>query len=79
MCFLIFLTNVQGVLKVSEYLVPLLIIFIIIIGMNNLCSINLNNIQIPIVKNGWLLSSIIYCSYNMILLIPVLISLRKHI
>lgn len=79
MCFLVFLTNVQGVLKVSEYLVPLLIIFIIIIGMNNLCSINLNNIQIPIVKNGWLLSSIIYCSYNMILLIPVLISLRKHI
>ena len=33
----------------------------------------------PIIKSGWLLSSISYCSYNMTLLIPVLISLRKQI
>lgn len=79
MCFVVFLTNVKGVLKVSEYLVPILIVFIVIIGVNNLCTIDLRNIQIPIIKKGWLLSSIIYCSYNVILLIPVLISLRKHI
>ena len=58
----VFFTNVKGVLKVSEYIVPLLLIFIVLI-----------------VKKRWLLSSIIYCSYNMILLIPVLISIKNQL
>ena len=79
LCFCVFLTSVKGVLKVSQYLVPILIIFILLIGINNILSININKIEIPTIKNGWVLSSIAYCSYNLILLIPVLISLRKHI
>ena len=75
---MVFFTSVKGVLKVSGYIVPILIIFIIIIGGINLLTINLN-IEIPVIKKGWLLSSITYCSYNMILLIPVLISIRKQI
>lgn len=75
---LIFFSNVKGVLKVSEYIVPILIIFIVIVGGINLITVNLEN-QIPIMEKGWLLSSITYCSYNMILLIPVLISIRKQI
>lgn len=73
-----FFTSVKGVLKVSGYIVPILIIFIIVIGGINLLTINLN-VEIPVIKKGWLLSSITYCSYNMILLIPVLISIRKQI
>ena len=79
LCFIIFLTNVKGVLKVSGYLVPILIIFIIIIGILNISSIEIKEIQIPVIKRFWLISSIIYCSYNMILLIPVLIPLKNHI
>ena len=79
LCFLVFLTNVNGVLRVSEYIVPILIVSVITIGINNILSINIGEIQIPEIKQGWLLSAIIYCSYNLILLIPVLISLRKHI
>ncbi|MCI8273798.1 MAG: hypothetical protein HFJ55_06960 [Clostridia bacterium] len=79
LCFLVFLTSVKGVLKVSEYLVPILIVFLAIIGINNITSIDFTNIEIPEIKKGWLMSSIIYCSYNLILLIPALISLRKHI
>lgn len=74
----VFFTSVKGVLKVSEFIVPLLIISIVIIGSINLCTIN-TEIELPEMEKGWLLSSIIYCSYNMILLIPTLISLRKQI
>ena len=75
---IVFFTSVKGVLKVSELIVPLLIISIAIIGGINLITIR-PEVEIPIMKNGWLLSSITYCSYNMILLIPTLISLRKQI
>lgn len=78
LCFCVFLTSVKGVLKVSEYIVPLLIIFIVIIGIINFNSIdNFQNIET--IKKGWLISAVTYCSYNIILIIPVLISLRKHI
>ena len=75
---LVFFTNIKGVLKISELIVPILIICIIIIGGTNLATINAK-VETPIMKKGWLLSSITYCSYNMILLIPSLISLRKQI
>ena len=78
MSAIVFFTSVKGVLKVSEYIVPALITFIVIIGGTNLSTIN-SQIEISAIKKGWLLSSVIYCSYNMILLIPVLISLRKQI
>ena len=75
---IVFFTSVKGVLKVSEYIVPILILFIVLIGGKNLVNI-MPKYDIPIIKKGWFLSSISYCSYNMILLIPVLISLRKQI
>ncbi len=78
MTTIVFFTSVKGVLKVSEYIVPLLIIFIIIIGGTNLLTIN-SNAETLCIKKGWLLSSVVYCSYNMILLVPALISLRKQI
>lgn len=78
MSAIIFFTSVKGVLKVSQCIVPILIIFVIVIGGINLITINTDQVHI-IMKRGWILSSITYCSYNMILLIPVLISLRKQI
>ncbi len=78
MTAIVFFTSVKGVLKVSEYIVPVLILFIVIIGGMNLLSTQAAT-ELPIMKKGWILSSISYCSYNMILLIPVLISLRKQI
>lgn len=78
MCGIIFSTSVKGVLKASQFIVPFLILFIVIIGGINLTNLN-SNIEILIINKGWILSSIIYCSYNIILLIPVLISLRNQI
>ena len=78
MSAIVLFTSVKGVLKVSEFIVPVLIIFIIIIGGINLITINLE-IEIPVIKNWWLLSSASYASFNMILLIPAIIPLRKQI
>lgn len=78
MCAIVFFTSVKGMLKISEYIVPVLIWFIFLIGGTNILKVS-TIFEIPIIKKGWLLSSISYCSYNMILLIPVLISLRKQI
>lgn len=78
MSAIVFFTSVKGVLKVSEFIVPVLIIFIIIIGGINLITIN-SEIENPVIKKGWLLSSASYASFNMILLIPAIIPLRKQI
>ena len=78
-CMIIFFTNVKGVLKVSEFVVPALILSIIIIGTKNIIEIQDWHIEEVASQGNWIVSSIIYSSYNMILLIPVLISLRKTI
>jgi len=75
---LVFFTSVKGVLKVSELIVPILIFSIVVIGFINLFTIS-PKAEMPIMQKGWLLSSITYCSYNMILLVPTLITLRKQI
>ena len=75
---IIFFTSVKGVLKVSEMVVPILLIFIIFIGGMNLLTLR-ENINLLETKKGWLLSSIIYSSYNMVLLIPTLISIKNQI
>lgn len=82
-CFVTFLTNVNGVIKISSILVPVLIFFIILIGAININTINLEStiatLNFENTSNNWLLSSILYCSYNSILLIPMLIPLKKYI
>ena len=75
---IVFFTSIKGVLKVSEIVVPALIICIILIGGKNLITIE-PSLEILTLKKGWLLSSISYCNYNIILIIPVLISIRKQI
>lgn len=80
--FIIFLTSVKGVVKANEILVPILILFLIIIGIMNLSEINLTELGKYIIRtnqSNYILSSILYCSYNSILLIPVLLTLKKYI
>lgn len=79
---IIFMTSIKGVVKANEILVPILIIFLLIIGVINLKYINLPNIEKYIIetnKSNFILSAILYCSYNSILLIPVLITLKDLI
>lgn len=81
LCFFVFQTNVKGLVKANQIIVPLLIAFIILVGILNIDSISFD-ITVEYIKssitNNFLLSSLLYCSYNSILLIPVLLTLKKY-
>lgn len=81
LCFTIFVGSVKRFIKVNEILIPILIVLIIGIGVLCLNGINISDIKnIQIINNSnWILSSILYCSYNSILLIPVLITIKNYL
>lgn len=79
MAFITFGKNIEGVVKINGYLIPTLIVLILFLGMkkiNNLAIIETQQTQKTIY---WLLSSILYASYNSITLMPILVSLKKYI
>lgn len=79
-CLIIFMNNIEGLIKINKYLIPILIIFMIIIGINNIKNLNTIEINQEEIYNNFfssILSGIIYASYNIILLIPVLIALKN--
>ena len=77
LCVIVFFSNIKGVLKASNLIVPFLIFFIFFIGIKNI--VQIRTIDFYHIKHNWILSMIIYNSYNFILLMPVLISLKKQI
>ncbi len=80
--FIVLMKDIKGIVKLNELLVPIIIIFVLIIGICNFENINsfsTQKIELNDSKIGWLISSTLYSSYNIILLIPVLITLRKYI
>lgn len=77
LCVIVFFSNIKGVLKASNLIVPFLIFFIFFIGIKNI--VQIRTIDFYQMKNNWILSMLIYNSYNFILLMPVLISLKMQI
>lgn len=80
--FIIFMTSVKGVVKANELLVPILIGFLFVIGIINLKNLNLLELGNYISRSNtssYILSAILYSSYNSILLIPVLLTLKNYI
>ena len=81
-CLIIFMNNIEGLLKINKYLIPILIFFMIIIGTKNINNLNIIEINNKKIINNFLpsiFSGIIYASYNIILLIPILITLKNKI
>ena len=82
LCFIVFLSNVKGLIKVNELLIPILIGLICLVGILNLFNLNINEFSNNLInknKSGWLINAILYCSYNSILLIPSIITLHEYI
>ena len=82
LCLFIFKTSIKGLVKANEILIPLLIFIVIFIGIINLKNIdfkNINNYLIQDNNKSWLATSILYASYNSILLMPVLTSIKEYI
>ena len=80
-CYFILNKNLDGVIKINTILIPILIFFIIFVGLkfNNKIDTNINLNLNNIITKNWLLSSLIYTSYNSVVLIPILISLKKEL
>lgn len=82
LCYITLNNNIEGIIKISTALVPIIIIFILSLGSEDLnYSIyqitNMNFFGDMLVDS--VISSVLYASYNSIILIPVLISLKKYI
>ena len=79
LCFLTFLGNIDGIVKVNKLFIPLLILIILLLGITNLkCFVCFNFYTLPTSYN-WLISTFLYSSYNLVILIPILISLKKYV
>ena len=81
--FIVFMTSIKGVVKANEILVPILIGFLVIIGIINLSDLpsieEFQNYIINTNETKYYLNAILYSSYNSILLIPVLLTLKNYI
>lgn len=79
LAFITLSNSIDGVIKINTYLIPIIILLIAFLGLNRIeCTqiiaeeYNKNSIY-------WILSSILYASYNSITLVPILINLKEHI
>lgn len=81
--FIAFLRKMKGITKVNSVIVPILIILIFILGIKNIFKLDLNQIGANLTNEEsniyGIIQAIIYASYNLILLIPVIINLKKFI
>jgi len=76
-CYISFIGNINRIIKINQYIMPILISVIIYAGLKGLISEDIyvnKNLDIR-----FILSSIIYASYNLLPLIPILASLNTHI
>ncbi len=84
LCYFVFHKNLKGVISINTILIPLLIGFIFFLGIKNIPFtakyIESGNLYITVgkVPFSWLISSILYASYNSIVLIPMLIELAVY-
>ena len=85
-CYLTFIRGVDGIVKVNTILIPILIIILIHIFIQNVDNEVIKNIFIENknIKEGnlydsikWLISCLEYVGYNSIIIIPILINLKN--
>ncbi len=78
LAFITLSNNSNGVIKINTFLVPTIILLIAFLGINKIEYTEIINQNS---KNSiyWILSSILYASYNSITLIPILISIKNKI
>lgn len=80
-CYVVFQKSLQGMMKINSFLVPFLLFLILYLGAKNIPYLieSKTAIEIQTKQNGFLISSILYASYNSIILIPVLVSMKNYI
>lgn len=76
--FITFSKSIDGVIKINTYLIPTIIILVIFLGAKKINTIETLNIT-DNKSLYWIVSSVLYASYNSITLMPILVSLKKYI
>lgn len=77
--FFTFFKNIDGIVKINTYLIPLLIFLVALLGFKeNIFSFGATTLSTTS-NFSWILKSILYASYNSILLIPIIINLQDLI
>lgn len=77
-CYITFKFNIEGIIRISKYVIPLIVLGIVILFFNTNISYTIDSsADIPILKG--LTSGIIYASYNLVIAIPIMIAARSLI
>lgn len=81
-CYITFRKRIEGITKINNIIIPILILIIIVLGIKADITNEIGNFTIRssnITGNWmWVVKCIEYASYNSILLIPMLISIKKY-
>lgn len=75
-CYITLKNNVQGIINANTILVPFIILVIFFLGFINIGNISNLDIYQTNYNGNWVLSAVLYSSYNSIMLIPILVSLK---
>ena len=79
--YIVFLRNVESFAKINSVIIPILIAIILIIGIENFLKLPQIGKNIIVDKStfGWILQAILYASYNLILVEPSIVNLKKFL
>lgn len=77
--FITFSRNINGIVKVNVFFIPCLILIVLLLGIRN--SPCFTTSEYASLQSGlkWFTSSILYSSYNLIIVLPILVTLRAYI
>ncbi len=79
LCFLTFSKSINGIVKVNKYFIPFLIVIVLLLGVKNVASFSNFEFNTSFAKFPWFVGSLLYASYNLIIVIPILLSLNKYV
>lgn len=79
LCFITFTKNIDGIIKINKYFIPFLLLIILFLGLKNIAAFSFKTYYSTNTFYNWLISAIFYASYNLIILIPILISLKNFV
>ena len=78
--YILFLNKIESFAKINNIVIPILISIILIIGIINILNLKEINNNIYIDKSYfWIFQAILYASYNLVLVEPVLINLKQFL
>jgi len=79
LAFITFFKDIHGIIKINSFLIPILIFLIVLLGLKGKIYLFNTNL-LPASSNlSWILNSILYASYNSIILIPIIINMKNLI